>query len=233
MFDYKLYYWDVPFRGQFVRAILAYAGKTWEEFDTDAITDLMQTNPDRQPVPFMGPPVLIDTATGFALSQMPAIAVYLGARHDLIPEAEDLRALTAKVVNDANDVIDELTLDGGRDMWTPESWETFQPRLQRWMLMWEAMLTHNNAHGQDAFLLGTYTAGVADIVTSTLWSTLGDHFPSIGKMLEDVAPRTARLSKRLQETPALHALKEASDRAYGGSYCGGEIEKSLRAVAGG
>lgn len=25
--DYELYYWSVPFRGQFVRAVLAYAGK--------------------------------------------------------------------------------------------------------------------------------------------------------------------------------------------------------------
>ena len=25
---YELYYWSVPFRGQFVRAVLAYAGKT-------------------------------------------------------------------------------------------------------------------------------------------------------------------------------------------------------------
>ena len=27
MSDYDLYYWSVPFRGQFVRAVLAYAGK--------------------------------------------------------------------------------------------------------------------------------------------------------------------------------------------------------------
>jgi len=26
--DYELYYWSVPFRGQFVRAVLAYAGKS-------------------------------------------------------------------------------------------------------------------------------------------------------------------------------------------------------------
>ena len=29
--DYDLYYWSVPFRGQFVRAVLAYAGKSWRE----------------------------------------------------------------------------------------------------------------------------------------------------------------------------------------------------------
>ena len=28
MSDYDLYYWSVPFRGQFVRAVLTFAGKT-------------------------------------------------------------------------------------------------------------------------------------------------------------------------------------------------------------
>lgn len=31
MSDYDLYYWSVPFRGQFVRAVLAYAGKAWTQ----------------------------------------------------------------------------------------------------------------------------------------------------------------------------------------------------------
>src|SRR5215472_4860198 len=31
MSDYELYYWSVPFRGQFVRAVLAFAGKSWTE----------------------------------------------------------------------------------------------------------------------------------------------------------------------------------------------------------
>jgi len=40
--DYKLYYWSVPFRGQFVRAILAYAGKSWTESGDAAISTLMK-----------------------------------------------------------------------------------------------------------------------------------------------------------------------------------------------
>ena len=31
MSEYELYYWSAHFRGQFVRAVLAYAGKTWTE----------------------------------------------------------------------------------------------------------------------------------------------------------------------------------------------------------
>ena len=82
MADYTLYYWPVPFRGQFIRAILAHAGKTWEESDVEA---LMALPPSKQPVPFMGPPVLIDQSTDFALSEMPAIALYLGETLNLLP----------------------------------------------------------------------------------------------------------------------------------------------------
>ena len=232
MSDYDLYYWGVPFRGQFVRAILAFAGKGWTEFDADVIADMMQADPDNQPVPFMAPPVLIDNRTGFALSQMPAIAVYLGTDLDLIPGTKELRAMTAKVVNDANDVIDEITLNGGREMWTPETWAEFVPRLKRWMTIWEVIAASHGLKEDEGFLLGTGKAGVADIVTSTLWSTLRDKFPSIGSLLDETAPRIAGLSRRLQQLPSLRALKAASDRKFGTAYCGGEIEKSLEKVAG-
>lgn len=37
MSDYELYYWQLPFRGQFIRAILAWAGQRWDEFDDDDV----------------------------------------------------------------------------------------------------------------------------------------------------------------------------------------------------
>src|SRR5262245_22335530 len=118
MSDYELYYWSVPFRGQFVRAVLAFAGKSWTEGGDEAIGRLMEAPVADMPVPFMGPPLLIDKAAGVAVAQMPAIVLYLAEALDLAPASPALRALMMKVVNDANDVIDELTLDGGRQMWT-------------------------------------------------------------------------------------------------------------------
>ena len=230
MADYDLYYWPLPFRGQFIRAILAFAGKTWTEHDSDDISALMEQEPGEQPAPFMGPPVLIETGTGFAVSQMPAIALYLGDTLALIPQDPRQRAFTAKIVNDANDVIDELTLDGGREMWTADKWQDFVPRLQRWMLIFEATASRNGVDSDGGFLLRTPDPGVADIVTSTLWSTMGERFPSIAKLLEDTAPRTAALTRRLQALPALAELARTSRERYGDSYCGGQIEASLRQV---
>jgi len=230
MADYDLYYWPVPFRGQFIRAILAFAGKTWTEHDAGEIGDIMSAAPRDQPVPFMGPPLLVETAGGFALSQMPAIALYLGETLNLVPDTAQGRALTAKVVNDANDVLDEITLDGGREMWTEKSWAEFVPRLERWMGFWEAIGAANGLTAEGGYLLGTSQAGVADVVTATLWATMGERFAALAAMLERVAPLTAGLVQRMQANPALAALSAKARKDYGESYCGGEIEKSLRKV---
>ena len=137
MSDYDLYYWSVPFRGQFVRAVLAFAGKTWTEADDASISKLMSEPVKRMPVPFMGPPMLVDKKAGFAIAEMPAIVLYLGETLGLMPATPALRAMTMKTVNDANDVLDEITLDGGRQMWTQKHWRDFVPRLTKWMSIWE------------------------------------------------------------------------------------------------
>jgi len=230
MADYKLYYWSVPFRGQFVRAVLAYAGKTWTERGDDAIGKLMEGPVKKMPVPFMGPPVLVDKKADFAISQMPAIVLYLGETLDLLPADRSLRALTIKIVNDANDVIDEITLDGGREMWTKKKWEEFEPRLKKWMSLWEEIGRRHGLTADAGFLLGGDTPGIADVMTATLWSTMIDRFPAIGEILEDAAPMTAALTQRVTGLPPLAKLAAKSRKDYGDTYCGGQIEASLRKV---
>jgi glutathione S-transferase len=231
MADYTLCYWPVPFRGQFIRAILAHAGKTWDE--SDAVAELTKAPPGKQPVPFMGPPVLIDESTGFTLSQMPAIVFYLGETLDLLPEDTPGKAMAIKVVNDANDVIDDITNDGGREMWTAQSWKAYQPRLKRWMAIFEVTARLNNATPDAGFLLGSPQAGVADIVTATLWGTLGDKFSKIGDMLNEEAPLVAGLTRRLMATKPLMDLAAFSQERFGDAYCGGQIEASMRKVING
>lgn len=230
MSDYDFYYWPLPFRGQFIRALLAHAGKSWDEHGAEEIEALMQRDPTDQPIAFMGPPVLIERATGLALSQMPAIAIYLGERLGLIADDPARRALTAKVVNDANDVLDEVTLDGGREMWTRARWDAFVPRLVHWMRIGESIGQRHGLRAERGTLLGTPEPGVADIVTSTLWCTMGERFPAIDALLEENAPQLAGLARRVAAIPALVALRDRTCRLYGDAYCGGEIEKSLRQV---
>ena len=228
MSDYDLYYWPVPFRGQFVRAVLAYAGKTWTEHDAAAMRELMSGPVRHMPVPVMGPPMLIDKKADFAIGQMPAIVLYLGETLGLMPVAAGPRALTMKIVNDANDVIDDITLDGGREMWTERRWQDFVPRLKKWMSIWEETGYRHGLRADAGYLLGGEAPGIADIVTATLWSTMADRLGKIGSILREDAPMTAALSRRIADLPPLAKLALAARRDFGEAYSGGQIEASLR-----
>jgi glutathione S-transferase len=230
MSDYDFFYWSVPFRGQFVRAILSYAGKSWTEMGDAAILDLMEGTVADMPVPFMGPPILIDRKADFAIAQMPAIILYLAETLDLLPATAPLRALSMKIVNDANDVIDEITLDGGREMWTRERWDDFVPRLTKWMSFWEETGRRLGLEADAGFLLGGDAPGIADIVTATLWSTMVDRFVVIEAILEETAPMTLALTRRIAELPPMAKLATTAREKYGDAYCGGQIEASLRKV---
>ena len=68
------------------------------------------------------------------------------------------------------------------------------------------------------------------MVTATLWSTLADRFSKIEAMLEEAAPMTAALTRRIAALPPLAELAAKARRDYGEAYCGGQIEASLRKV---
>ena len=230
MSDYDLYYWPIPFRGQFVRAILAHAGKSWIEHDGAAISKLMGGPVKQMPVPFMGPPLLIDKKADFAISQTAAIVLYLGETLDLMPAAPAQRGMTIKIVNDANDVIDDITLDGGRLMWSEKRWREFVPRLKKWMSFWEEIGRRHGLKADSGFLLGGEAPGIADVVTAVLWSTMADRFPRIDAILKEAAPHTAALTRRVADLPPLAKLAAKAKHDYGDAYCGGQIEASLRKV---
>lgn len=230
MTDYDLYYWSVPFRGQFVRAVLAFAGKSWTEAGDGAIAKLMKGPAQKMPVPFMGPPLLIDKKAEVAIAEMPAIVLYLGETLDLLSEAPASRAMTLKIVCDANDVLDEITLDGGRQMWTEKRWAEFVPRLRKWMSLWEETGRHHGLKKDAGFILGGDEPGIADVVTATLWSTMTDRFKVIERILRKSAPMTAALTRRVAALPPLARLAQKARDDYDDAYCGGRIEASLRKV---
>ena len=230
MSDYDFYYWSVPFRGQFVRAVLSHAGKTWTEPDDDSIVKMCKGPVGDLAVPFMGPPMLVDKQADFAIAEMPAIVLYLGETLDLLPATPALRALTMKTVNDANDVIDEITLDGGKQMWTERRWQEFIPRLKKWMSVWEETGRRHDLKVNSGFLLGGGQPGIADVVTATLWTTMADRFRKIDVMLRETAPLTAALSQRVSSLPALVKLAAKARADYGDAYCGGEIGDSMKKV---
>ncbi|MFP4359590.1 MAG: glutathione S-transferase [Alphaproteobacteria bacterium] len=230
MTDYTLYYWPLPFRGQFVRAVLDHVHADWREAGTAATHRLMTTAPDAQMVPHMGPPVLTDHALGLSLAQMPAILAHLGTKHGLTPATPALAAQTTKLVADAGDVLDEMTRHNGAQLWTPLDWQAYRPRLARWMEIFEATGRRHGLRPEAGHLLGTGEPGLADLAAHVLWGTMTAKFQALRSLLDATAPAIAGLCDRLAARPEQAALRARSDAAYGEQWCGGQIEASLRAV---
>ncbi|MBU4528567.1 MAG: glutathione S-transferase [Hoeflea sp.] len=232
MADYTLYYWPLPFRGQFVRAVLSHIGASWHEAEVEAVAGQRAADPQAQLVPHMGPPLLIDHVTKAHLSQMPAILAYLGAKHGLLPGDPVLDAMSHKIVADANDVLYEMTRYNGAQLWTEPAWKEFKPRLCRWMELFEETGRRHGLTTRSGFMLGTSEPGIADIVAATLWGTMTAKFVQLRPMLDRHAPSIAGLSDRIAALPAQTELRKRSADAYGDEWCGGQIEASLRAVLG-
>ncbi len=230
MTDYTLYYWPLPFRGQFVRSVLAHVHATWDEPEIGAISALKDRAPAGQLVPHMGPPVLTDHAADLSLAQTPAILAYLGGKHGLIPNEPARDALTVKIVADANDVLYEMTLHNGAQMWTQESWNAYRPRLGRWMEIFEETGRRHGLTAQAGYLLGTEAPGLADLTAYILWGTMTAKLPSLRPMLYATAPAIGGLSDRIAGLPEQRDLRARSDAEYGHDWCGGQIEASLRTV---
>ena len=229
MTDYTLHYWPIPFRGQFVRIVLAHAGATWDEADIGDVADQRALPPADQRVPHMGPPLLTDHAAGVTLAQTQAILAYLGQKHGLIPADPVRAALTHKVIADANDVLYEMTRHNGDQLWTDDDWAEYRPRLTRWMTIFEDL---GRRHGltSEKGLLGTADPDLADLATHALWGVMTRQLPPLRPLLERTAPAIAALSDRIASLPAQQDLQRRSDEAYGNEWCSGQIEASLRKV---
>jgi glutathione S-transferase len=210
--DYTLYYWPIPFRGQFIRSVLAHVRASWQETEFDEIKHLKDTAPVQQPVPHMGPPVLLDHSASLSLAQMPAILAYLGRKYDLIPRDPALAALTDKTVSDANDVLYEMTRYNGAQMWNEESWRDYQPRLGRWMTIFEETGRRLGLTAGLGYILGTAVPGIADLAAHTLWGTMVAKLPPLRPTLDEMAPCIANLSDRIADLPEQGELRARCDK---------------------
>ena len=99
---------------------------------------------------------------------------------------------------------------------------------------WKSRANTRQLLGDYAAFAGwSYQQHLMEEFGTTLWSTVADRFDPIARMLDAAAPAVAGLSRRLAATPALANLAAVSREQFGDAYCGGQIERSLRRVAGG
>ncbi|GKY88421.1 glutathione S-transferase [Sinisalibacter aestuarii] len=223
MTDYTLYYWPIPFRGHFVRYVLAHAGARWDEPGFDAVVSLKNEAVADQAYPFMAPPLLVDHEAGRRLSQLPAILMYLGRKHRLVADEDE----TLRIVLDAMDVLTEITRWHGAQMWDRAAWATFAgARLPRWMQIHERIGRDHGLTAEAGFALGTEAPGLADLVLAALWHTMVDRLPGLRPLLHEHAPAIEGLADRIAAGPGVAGVIAAwKDR--GPLYCAGEIEASI------
>lgn len=223
MTDYTLYYWPLPFRGHFVRYVLAHVGARWDEPDFETVMALKNAPVADQPYPFMAPPLLRDNETGQRLSQLPAILLYLGRRHGLVANEDE----TLRLVLDAMDVLTEITRWHGAQMWDRTAWDNFVgSRLPRWMQIHERIGRDHGLTPEAGFALGTPEPSLADLVLAALWHTMVDRLPGLRPILHTNAPAIEGLADRIAATPGI-ARMLSQWQGRGPLYCAGRIEASI------
>ncbi|WP_373237621.1 glutathione S-transferase [Cohaesibacter celericrescens] len=226
---YNLFYWPLPFRGQLIRYVLAHVGAVWHEAEFSDIRAIKEQPVHDQPTPFMAPPLLFDPDNGLYIAQMNAVLIYLAEKHQLMPASATKRALTQKILGDINDVLDEMTLFGGRSMWEEGSWKPFvTQRLPRWLQIFERTATDHGATLEAGTMLGTDDLGLTDLATAALWFSMMDNLPALTPVISHHAPVVAALSRRVAKQPAIAALIAEQKANWGDLYCGGQIEQSIR-----
>ena len=224
MLEYKLYYWDVPFRGNFIQLFL-------EEVDADyECHDATEIYPDKRldiRNPGMAPPYLYDCKNKIYLAQMPAILMHLGRQYDYLPKRAETLTLALKAILDSNDLLMDITNFNGMKMWQKPDWQEFRTyRLADWMRIFERTGSAHGLKSEKGFLLGSRIS-VADIAATALFGSLIYSFPELKDDLQKNAPKILALCRRIESRPSIRSFLEQQRQDYGRAYCGGQIEASI------
>lgn len=220
---FTLYYWPLAFRGCFVSYQFAYKNHPLRMASTEELMAFKSKRPSEQPVPFVGPPVLHDRDADLYLSQMPAIVLYASDVLDLAPTSTTELAQGMKVLMDCNDVLMEICRNNGSSMWDRESWARFRgQRLPKWMSIFEESLERG--------VLGHTEVRFADVSTYALFGNMTRCLPQLEEDLTEHAPGIHALCQRLGEHPPLARFVNEQAAQHGNTYCGGQIEASIRAM---
>ena len=221
---FQLYYWPIPFRGCFISYLFAYRDvPLLDEASFEDIKSLMSLHPSEQRIPFMGPPVLRDLESDRALSQMPAIVLYVSGELDFMPDGPFDVAMCIKILMDCNDVLMEVCRYNGSSMWTREEWIPFRSeRLPRWMRIFEESLQRG--------YIGKESTSFADIGVFALFGNMTRCLPELEVDLLEHAPGIRALCRNIGSQPSLARFVAGEEEKYGKLYCGGQIEKSIRSM---
>lgn len=229
--NYKLYYWPIPFRGDFIRVLLEEANESYDEASFDEIIELKSMSPEKQPLASMAPPFFHDLKEDVFINQMPAIVMYLSEKLGLLPQNSVQSAICLKLVLDSNDVLAEITNHNGSYMWEHEKWKAFREnRLKRWMEIFEQTSLQFGLETDRGFIFGKENLSTADLVVYALWGTMIRCLPELKPDFQRNASTLSALCQRIENRPNIKKFVEKQEAQYRNAYCGGQIEKSIRSM---
>eukprot|EP00039_Didymoeca_costata_P009625 m.127560 g.127560 ORF g.127560 m.127560 type:complete len:239 (+) comp14550_c0_seq2:125-841(+) len=229
--DYTLYYWPISFRGEFAKTIFAYTETKYHLASTPELMALYKAPTGADKPLCMAPPMLYDKTYDMYVSQLSAIVSHLGRKTNLIPNSDQLKTIAEKTVSDCNDVLSELTRNGGAKMWEDQAEfdEFLEGRFAKWLQIFEKTGARYGLKEDKGFFLGTEKATIADTSLVALLGNLEHCVPEFKPVLRKNCPNVMALIDRIKTNPGVAALYAEKKQ----TYCGGQIEASIRKVAAG
>lgn len=214
-----VYYWPLRFRGNFIKLVLADAGVSYKTASREEVFATYKSPPS--PV-LMAPPMV--KVGSFMVNQTPAATQYVAKKYGYEPESAENSALALKALLDCNDIIHELTRNNGHQMWDDEAWTAFvSQRLPRWLGVIDAYTKLN----EGDFIFGAKIC-YADLALYNLIELFT--LAGMGDYLKAKCPGAVALAAVVGARPGVKALVEEQAKEYGDGVCGGQIEKSIRAM---
>lgn len=222
-----VYYWPIPFRGNFAKLLLADAGAAYRCASREEVIGLLFAKATEQPTPMFAPPAI--SVGAFHVNQTPAAVVYLAKKFGYEPETPEESAVALKTLSDCNDILAELTRNNGHQMWDEEAWTTFVGnRLVRWLSIIDGVAAGRAKHKSSADGDWCFGAKIsyADFAIAHIFSMIG---LSLGMKayLEKNAPAAWALTEKVRAREGVAKLYEEQAKSYGTNTCGGQIQKSI------
>ena len=226
---YKLYYWPIYFRGDFIRLILEDAGVEYKEEPPKEIIKIKNLPVKQQPLPAMAPPFFHDLENNVFINQMPAIVIYISHKLGYVTKDIVKDSLGLKLVLDCNDILAEITNLNGSKMWNHDDWQEFRNnRLKRWMEIFEEFGKSYGLDSSSGTMLGTENITFADLSTYAVFGTMIRCIPELKADLIKHAPNVGALCDRISSRENISKYLKEKHEIWGDLYCGGQIEKSIR-----
>ena len=225
----RIFYWPVPFRGNFIKLLLEDANVPYSVASPKEVSRLVNLEISEQKLAGMAPPYLADEKNDIFLNQTLVIMQYLAKRYGYEPEDQQKCLIAAKVTFDCLDFMSDLTQANGTKMWEYSDWQIFRnERLPRWLEIFEAIGKKHQLKPHSSYLLGTKDPTYADISVLALLATIQQCLPELLTNIKAHAPHISSLIDRLSRRARIKVFLDRQKQALGNLYCGGDIERSIR-----